>query len=93
MPIDDLYQIRVKGYLDDYWSAWFDNLTISYGESGDTLLSGPVPDQAALHGLLAKVRDLGLPLLSVNRIEPTNIEEHNTALERSRYNHPLWRGN
>jgi len=81
MPIDDFYQIRVKGYLDGCWSAWFDGLTISYDESGDTLLSGPVPDQAALHGLLAKVRDLGLPLLSVNRIEPTDIEEHNADKE------------
>jgi hypothetical protein len=65
-----LYEIRVKGHLADRWVDWFGGLTITLEEDGDTLLTGPVVDQAALHGLLKKVRDLGLPLLSVNRVEP-----------------------
>jgi hypothetical protein len=59
------YRIRVKGILDGKWADWFDGLTIAPQANGETLLAGPVADQAALHGLLAKVRDLGLPLLSV----------------------------
>ena len=59
------YKIRIKGQLGAEWSDWFEGLTISLEEDGTTLLSGPVADQAALHGLLKKVRDLGLPLLSV----------------------------
>jgi hypothetical protein len=62
------YEIRIKGHLDSQWAMWFDGLTISLEENGDTLLSGPVADQAALHGLLKKVRDLGLPLRSVNQV-------------------------
>ncbi len=65
-----VYQIRIKGQLDSQWTDWFGGLTITLEEDGDTLLTGPVVDQAALHGLLKKVRDLGLPLLSVNRLEP-----------------------
>jgi hypothetical protein len=64
-----VYQIRIKGQLDSQWTDWFDGLTITLEEDGDTLLTGPVVDQAALHGLLKKVRDLGLPLVSVNPIE------------------------
>ena len=64
------YEIRLRGHLEDRWVKWFDGLTITLEEGGDTLLSGPVADQAALHGLLKKVRDLGLPLLSVNCVEP-----------------------
>jgi hypothetical protein len=64
-----VYQIRVKGYLGDQWAAWFDGLTLSLEDNGDTLVTGPVLDQAALHGLLRKVRDLGMPLISVNRVE------------------------
>jgi len=64
------YEIRLKGHLDDQWAEWFEGLTITLEEDGDTLLSGPVIDQAALHGLLKKIRDLGLPLLSVNSVEP-----------------------
>ncbi len=59
------YQIRVQGHLDDAWSAWFDGLTITNGANGEALLAGPVPDQAALHGLIVKIRDLGLPLIAV----------------------------
>ena len=69
-----LYEIRVKGHLDDRWADWFGGLTITLEENGDTLLSGPVVDQAALHGLLRKVRDLGMPLLSVTRIEPDQAD-------------------
>jgi hypothetical protein len=65
-----LYEIRVKGHLNDRWAAWFDGLTITLADNGDTLLTGPVVDQAALHGLLKKVRDLGLPLVSVSPVEP-----------------------
>ena len=61
-----VYQIRIKGHLGRQWMDWFEGLTITLGEDGDTLLTGTVIDQAALHGLLKKVRDLGMPLLSVN---------------------------
>ena len=64
------YEIRIKGHLDDRWAEWFEGLTITLEEDGDTLLTGPVIDQAALHGLLKKVRDLGLPLHSVSSVEP-----------------------
>ena len=69
------YEIRIMGHLDARWGSQFEGITITLEESGNTLLSGPVADQAALHGLLKKVRDLGLPLLSVNQVpplEPTN---------------------
>jgi hypothetical protein len=61
-----VYQIRLKGHLGSQWTDWFGGLTITLEDNGDTLLTGPVVDQAALYGLLKKVRDLGLPLLSVN---------------------------
>ena len=64
-----VYQIRVKGNLGGKWSDWFDGFTITRQADDETLLSGPVADQAALHGLLGKIRDLGLPLLSVKRVE------------------------
>jgi hypothetical protein len=60
----------VRGVLDRHWSGWFSGLQVSSDAPGQTLIAGPVADQAALHGLLAKVRDLGLPLLSVHRIDP-----------------------
>ena len=65
-----IYQIRVQSHLGSDWADWFDGLTIALEDNGDTLLTGPVIDQAALHGLLKKVRDLGMPLLSVIRVEP-----------------------
>lgn len=65
-----IYQIRVEGHLGHEWADWFGGLTVTLEKSGQTLLTGPVVDQAALYGLLKKVRDLGMPLLSVNRAEP-----------------------
>ena len=65
-----VYQIRIKGHLDDRWADWFGGLTITLEEDGDTLLTGPVVDQAALFGLLRKVRDLGTPLISVIGVKP-----------------------
>ena len=62
------YQIRVNGHLSSQWTDWFGGLTVTLEANGDTLLTGPVVDQAALHGLLKKVRDLGMPLVSVVRI-------------------------
>jgi hypothetical protein len=62
------YQIKVQGILDEKWSEWLDGMTVTPLDSGETLLSGPVRDQAALYGLLVKIRDLGLPLLSVKRL-------------------------
>ena len=63
------YQIRIKGHLDNSWSDWFGNMTVLLENNGDTIVSGPVMDQAALHGLLKRVRDLGMPLISVNQIK------------------------
>jgi hypothetical protein len=65
-----IYCIRVKGHLDPHWTDWFDGLTITHQADGETLLTGPVVDQAALHGLLLKIRDLNLPLLAVTRLDP-----------------------
>jgi hypothetical protein len=62
------YEIRLEGHLDPRWAAWFDGLALTRDGDGTTLIHGPVVDQAALHGLLQKVRDLGLPLVSVNRV-------------------------
>jgi hypothetical protein len=74
-PTDDhhkagRYEIRLKGRLDARWSAWFDGMRLSYESDGTTIIYGPVVDQAALHGLLQKVRDVGLPLISVIHVEP-----------------------
>ena len=65
-----VYRIRLKGHLDADWAGWFGGLTITLAEDGETLLTGPVVDQAALHGLLKKVRDLGMPLVSVCPVKP-----------------------
>jgi hypothetical protein len=66
-----VYQIRIKGHLGPQWTDWFEGLTITLEDNGETLLTGTVVDQSALHGLLRKVRDLGMPLFSVKRIEPS----------------------
>ena len=65
-----IYQIRIEGHLGSRWAGWFEGLTITPEEGGETLLTGPVADQAALHGLLRKVRDLGIPLISAVRVKP-----------------------
>jgi hypothetical protein len=64
------YELRIQGVLDHRWSAWFEGLQVSSDDRGQTTITGPVTDQAALHGLLDKIRDLGLPLLSVRRLDP-----------------------
>ena len=80
-----VYQIRIKGHLDPQWTDWFEGLTITLEEDGDTLLTGPVVDQAALHGLLKKVRDLGMPLVSVSPVEPGQADasdvNHNAQVQ------------
>lgn len=67
-----VYQVRIKGHLGTQWSDWFDGLAIRWLENGDTLLTGPLLDQAALYGVLKKVRDLGMPLLAVNCVGAAN---------------------
>ena len=74
----DSYQIRVKGHLGQEWSAWFDGLTITNSEEGEAILSGVIVDQAALFGVLLKIRDLGLPLLAINRIQAHREGQHTT---------------
>jgi hypothetical protein len=69
-----IYQIRIKGHLDRKWADWFCGLSITSLENGETLLTGLVLDQAMLHGLLRKVRDVGLPLVAVMRVEPEQAD-------------------
>lgn len=76
------YQIRIKGHLGRQWTDWFGGLTITLEDNGETLLIGPVVDQAALHGLLRKVRDLGMPLISVNRVKPDPAVCHESKQTR-----------
>lgn len=73
-----VYQIRLKGHLGGQWTDWFEGLSVRLEENGDTLLTGPVADQAALYGLLRKVRDLGMPLVSVNRVQLGQLEVSET---------------
>ena len=73
-----LYHITIQGRLDAQWSDWFDGLTITNQANGQTVLSGPIVDQAALHGVLVKIRDLGLPLISV---QPAAVDEPNQQTE------------
>ena len=77
------YQIKVAGRLSETWAEWFDGLTVTVTENDETLITGWVVDQAALQGLLKKVRDLGLPLLSVNPVEPTTPAAGDTARDIS----------
>jgi hypothetical protein len=77
-PTAPQYEIRLKGHLDARWADWFKDLTITLEQDGNTLLSGPVADQSALHGLLKQVRDLGMPLLSVNPIPPLESTNQTT---------------
>jgi hypothetical protein len=76
-----VYQIRIKGHLSRQWTGWFGGLTITLEENGETLLTGPMIDQAALHGLLKKVRDLGMPLLSVNRVQYHETHQYHSKKE------------
>ena len=69
------YEIRLRGRLDPRWSDWFDGLGLTTGPDGVTTLRGPVVDQAALHGLLHRLRDLGLPLISVTEIQPDSVDQ------------------
>ncbi len=69
-----IYRVRLLGHLGLQWAEWFGGLTLTLEENGDTLLTGPVTDQTALHGYLRKVRDLGLPLLEVTRVESDQAE-------------------
>lgn len=70
-----IYQIKVDGQLSEQWQMWFDHMTLTQTEDGGTLLTGLVEDQAALHGLLRKVRDLGLPLISVVQMQPDDLKK------------------
>ena len=79
-----VYQIRPRGHLSDQWTNWFEDLTITLEKDGDTLLTGPIVDQAALFGLLKKVRDLGMPLISINCVEPGNPGMSSTSLEKEK---------
>jgi hypothetical protein len=72
-----IYQLRIKDHLDSRWTAWFEGLSITQDEGGDSLLTGTVVDQAALHGLLKKVRDLGLTLVSVSPLHPGQVDQSN----------------
>jgi len=69
-----IYRIRVEGFIGDSWSSWFEGMTIRHEEGGETVLSGPLADEAAFYGVLTKIRDLGLPLVEVRRIEPEEGE-------------------
>jgi hypothetical protein len=81
------YEIRIEGHLGDQWADWFDGLIISQEQDGITLLSGPIADQAALHGMLVKIRNLCLPLISVNRVNPPHKvnDQGNRILTRDEY--------
>ena len=73
------YEIRLKGHLDSRWAAWFDGLSLTNESDGTTKIHGPVADQAALYGLLQKVRDIGLPLVSVTQIQPDKPEDRKST--------------
>lgn len=82
LTMNQIYEIRIKGHLDDGWQDWLDGWIMTREEDGTTLLSGPVPDQPALYGILRRVRDLGLPLVSVNQI-PVTLSQHILNKKRS----------
>lgn len=71
-----VYQIRIKGHLDSRWSDWLEQMDITQAANGETILTGPIVDQAALHGVITKVRDLGLPLISIEQVEPAPNSNH-----------------
>ena len=78
-----VYQIRIKGHLIPQWTHWFEGLTINLQEDGNTLLNGPLPDQSALYGILKKIRDLGMPLLSLHSIPPGHQELRDVTKPRA----------
>ena len=83
------YEIRLAGHLDARWVTWFDGLTVSHAADGTTRIAGPVTDQAALHGLLQKLRDLGITLLSLTRLTPGPVgEQPATPHDQTRHNPP-----
>ncbi len=79
MPTDEggSYEIRLRGHLEARWAAWFDGLSLTHAGDGTTVIRGPVVDQAALHGLLTRVRDLGLPLIAVTQVDPSSNKDTN----------------
>jgi hypothetical protein len=79
-----VYQIRIKGHLGHQWTDWFGGLTITLEDNGDTLLTGPVVDQAALHGLLKKVRDLGMPLVSATQVQFNETHPYRSKKETNK---------
>jgi hypothetical protein len=79
-----LYEIRIKGHLDTRWAAWFDGLSLTPDSDGTTVIRGPVIDQAALHGLLQRVRDIGLPLVSVTHVDPATRDTGARTKRRAR---------
>jgi hypothetical protein len=83
------YEIRIKGRLDAHWAAWFDGLSISQESDGMTVISGPVADQAALHGVIQRVRDLGMPLVSVTRLSPDGPDKPETSDSAAGSNPPM----
>ena len=82
--LSPIYQIRLKGHLGQQWTDWFEGLTITLEENGETLLTGPVVDQPALHGLLKKVRDLGMPLLEVSLVDAGLPADESTNTRREK---------
>ena len=82
------YEIRLKGHLDARWASWFEGLSFTHASDGTTILAGPVVDQAALYGLLRQVRDLGLPLIAVNQVDPkqANGPDGNLDTDHNRSN-------
>ena len=82
MTDHETYEIQVQEQLDDHWAAWFDGLILTRGEANTTILRGPVADQAALYGLLDKIRNLGLTLISVQRIDPASPHRGSTDSDR-----------
>ena len=85
-----VYQIRIEGHLGPRWTDWFGGMAITLEDNGDTLLTGPVVDQAALHGLLRKVRDLGMPLISAIRVKPPR-RMRPTSNSKLREEYEKWR--